>query len=50
MGKRNSKEFYKEIIMEKNFEKIVAWQYDGHIAIGVLNSVYCDNYISVAVN
>lgn len=50
MGKRDSKEFYKEIIMEKNFEKIVAWQYDGRTAIGVLNSDCCDNYVSVAVN
>lgn len=34
--------------MKKGFEKIVAWQYDGRTAVGVLYGSY--NYVSVAVN
>lgn len=34
--------------MKKGFEKIVAWQYDGRTAIGVLHEAY--ETISVAVN
>lgn len=36
--------------MGKGFEKIVAWQFDGRTAVGVLHTDYCDNFISVAVN
>lgn len=36
--------------MEKKFNKIVAWQFDGCTAIGVLNNDYTDNFVSVAVN
>lgn len=36
--------------MEKKFNKIVAWQFDGRTAIGVLNDDYTDNFVSVAVN
>lgn len=50
MGKRNSKEFYKEITMKRGFKEIVAWQYEGHTAIGVLYDDYCEHYISIAVN
>jgi hypothetical protein len=36
--------------MKKNFNKIVAWQFDGRTAVGVLNEDYTNNYVSVAVN
>lgn len=36
--------------MKKGFKEIVAWQYDGRTAIGVLCDDYCNHYISVAVN
>lgn len=36
--------------MKKGFKEIVAWQFDGRTAVGVLNNDYTDNYVSVAVN
>ena len=36
--------------MKKGFKEIVAWQFDGRTAIGVLYDDFCEHYISVAVN
>ena len=36
--------------MKKGFEEVVAWQYDGRTAIGILYSEFSNHYVSVAVN
>ena len=36
--------------MKKGFKEVVAWQYDGRTAIGVLYDDYCEHFVSVAVN